>query len=148
MYRGGALTRRGPPGNWGVEGPIDLEDPGAVAIAFELAPVARWQAMASQAQHLPGGDVKQNSARRGQCIDGGYRRARDDLAAEGAQIRGQGIGQLLRPPAWERPADHMPEDAQHQPKRCRRHFVQWHDGMGREPRKETARPRVRKDPFR
>src|SRR5437870_11173440 len=62
VHRGSALARRSPPGNRAVEGPIDLEDRRPVAIPFELAPVARWQAMAGQAQYLPGSDVEQDGA--------------------------------------------------------------------------------------
>src|SRR3989442_15125732 len=70
VHRGSALARRGPPWNRAVEGPIDLEDCRPVAIPLELAPVARRQAMAGEAQYLPGSDVEQHSVGRRQLVDG------------------------------------------------------------------------------
>src|SRR5262245_47408801 len=50
VHRGSTLARRGSPGNRAIESPVDLKNSRPIAIPCELAPIARWQAMAGQAQ--------------------------------------------------------------------------------------------------
>src|SRR5262249_57975642 len=62
MHRRSVAARFGLPRDGAIESPIHLERCSAISVAFELPPIALWQAMAGQAQYLPGRDIEKNSA--------------------------------------------------------------------------------------
>ncbi len=66
VHRGGLAARRVLPGDRPVEGPVELEDAGTVAVAREPAAVAGGKRVAGDADELLGGGVEEDDpARRG-----------------------------------------------------------------------------------
>ena len=96
------------PGDRPVERPVELEDPGAVAVAREAAPVAVRQPRAGDAEQLARRDVEEDRAR----IGGEVAERLDvaaglDRAAELSQVAREGVGEPLGAAARHRPADRM-----------------------------------------
>ena len=87
-----AAVRRGPR-HGPVEGQVELEHAGAVAVAGQLAAVARGEPVAGQGEHLARGHVEQHGPRRGQRVHALHPGAGPDLPAERAQVGRQGVGQ-------------------------------------------------------
>jgi hypothetical protein len=67
--------------------------------------VALGEVVAGDPKELARRHVEDDGAGVGKLLDGADPKAGVDLAAEGEQVRPQGVGDLLRPAPGERPAD-------------------------------------------
>jgi hypothetical protein len=113
----GLVTLRDGPRDRSGERPIDLEDAGTVAETPELPAIETGNGITDDLQKLARCHVEQH---RGRLAGLGQRRDPDagaNLAAEIAQVRRQGIDQMLGTAAWKRPARKMPQQAQNHPVR-------------------------------
>src|SRR5215207_380708 len=128
----------GPPGDRAVEREIYLEDAGTVTVILEGAPVALGDVRPRDVEQLAGRDVEEDRARARHLLDRVHPDAGEDLAAEGDQVRGEGVGYLLRPALRERPAEGVPQSAEDEPEESARGLLQRQERVSRVTRKEAA----------
>jgi hypothetical protein len=131
--------RRGPPGDRLAERVVDLEGAGAVAVAGEAAAVAGREAIAGDGESWRGADVEQVARAGGSSVERADGEAGDDLAAQVAQVGGQGIGQLLGAAAGHRPADGVGEQAEEEAEGGGAGPVEGQDAVGAETGKKATR---------
>src|SRR5436309_3893850 len=98
MDRAGAPALLGRPGNRPIERPVDLEDPGSVAVALEPSPIATGEAVARDPKQLPGRHIEKHGARGRQIVRRLDPPAEQDLTSERTEIRSKGVGDRLRAP--------------------------------------------------
>jgi hypothetical protein len=123
-----------------VECVVDLEDARAVAPALETAAVARRQQISGEREQLSRRDVADDEVGARQVPERRDAVTRLDLAAELAQLGGEGVGDRLRPAARERPPVRVCEPEQSEPETGSAFAVERQDRMCGGP--EEQRPRV------
>ncbi len=96
MHRGGPFAGGCRPGNRLGERVIDLEDARAAGEVGEPCFVGRGERIAGDLAQGMGRGVEQGDVGWRQIAQGADRMFRDDLAAQGAQMSGQGVGERLR----------------------------------------------------
>src|SRR5688572_11521949 len=96
MHSPRARDLRRAPGNRAGEGPVELEDTRAVAVAPKACGVAARQAGTGQLQHLVRRYVEQDHGRACELVERLHPSTRVDLATERTQMRGERICHSLR----------------------------------------------------
>ena len=94
--------------------------------------------MAGDLDQLARRDVEQDRAGLRQLVERRDRPAGDDLAAEGPEVRGHGVGDPLRPAPGDRPADGVAGDPEHQRDGGRRPLLQREERVRRQARDQGA----------
>jgi hypothetical protein len=118
MDSSSAATFHGFPWDWTIKGVIDLEHPWTVTVAPETTLISTRQTLTCDTQQLAGGYIKQNSAGRGQSINGLDLNTGDDFTPQRAKVSSECVSELLRAPKRHWPPNGMSKDAQGQTK-CR-----------------------------
>src|SRR6185437_14045776 len=96
------------------------------------------KAIAREPQQPARGHVEQDGTRRVELGERADPMPRLDLAAEGTEVRGERVGDLLRATARERPAAVVAEEPEHEPERGAGRSPERQDRMGGEPGEEAA----------
>jgi hypothetical protein len=104
--------------------------------------------MAGQSQHLPWRNVKEDSAGWRHLIHRGHRHSSNEFAPERPQIRYQGSGKLLRAALRQRPANGVPEHAEHESEGRGWQFIKGHDGVRCQAGEEATGARTSEPRFR
>ena len=115
-----------------VEGPVDLEHPGAVAEPRQAAPVAGRESIAGDLDHLARRDVEKRQSGGRQGIEAPNRLAGADLDAEGLGLGDQGVGDPATAAAHDRPAGAMREHPQDETKGRGHRALQGDHRVGRQ----------------
>ncbi len=118
---------------------VHLEHAGSVAEPLEAPPVAVRETIAGERDELPRRHVGEHHPRGRQRVERVDAMVTDHLTAVGGEDRDQRVGDRLRAPGGERPADQMPEGPQGDPERRRQRPVEREDRMGRDTGEEGGR---------
>src|SRR5579859_366866 len=129
MYRACLAASLSRPRYRSIQGVIELEDAGAIAIPCQPGLIAGWQTLVCQRQQLARRDITEDRVRCRELVQRRDPYSSDDLAAKRAQTRNQSIGDTLGSAAWERPADRMCRHCEHQPERRAGRLFQWQHRM-------------------
>ncbi len=108
----GAAAFRGGEGDRFGDGVVDFERAGAVAESAELSAIEAGEFFAADFEELAGGDVEEDGAgggEIGEVLDGA---AGFDFAAEGLEIAGEGVGDVLGAAAGDGPTAGVGESAE------------------------------------
>ena len=114
VHGGGAGHARILPGHGAGQRVIELLNARAIAVAFQRVPVRGRGAVSQDAQQHGGTAVDQGHAGGRQVAGVRDGHARHDAAAQVLQVGAHGVGQRLRAPTRERPADRVAQQRQHQ----------------------------------
>ena len=95
---------------------IDFENARRVSKLFQSAAISRRQFLASDSQKFPDRNIQKNRARFRQVAKILDAMIHFDLPAELTQISGKRVRNLLRSPAWNRPAHRVSRKPKHQRK--------------------------------
>jgi hypothetical protein len=124
---------------------VELEDARAVPKALQLASVAGGQALAGDGEQLARGNVEEVGSCGGQLIDVCDPPAGADLAATGAQARGECVGERLGAAMGDRPTHRVTQRAEDEDRRGAQWRLQGQERVAAETRQERAGGLVAKE---
>jgi len=109
----GASAFGGTPRHRRTQSEIYLKNTGTIAIRLQPISVGSGQALCRDFQKLARGEVTKDGARRRKLSERFDARGRNNFTAQGAEMRGKSVGQLLRASGDDGPTDGVGAD--HQP---------------------------------